>query len=227
MSKWSARRTCQSKSSYCTFWRPKYCASAGVVASMITITARSARSAPPADGRDIPTPKPDMFRRWPFPARRGLQGLYRPSYAAVPVILGLQAGRLYSAMPASSLKRSAAALPSVRTAFSDNRKAMAPTRLLRWLYLGRLTLAAGIFGGALFMWQRTTPAITLLATLTLLLSLGSVLAGLWWTQRRVPGKPFLYLQVIFDTLLITAIVHMTAQAGTSPFAPLYILNIAA
>jgi two-component system sensor histidine kinase PilS (NtrC family) len=104
---------------------------------------------------------------------------------------------------------------------------MAPTRLLRWLYLGRLTLAAGIFGGALFTWQRTTPATTLLATLTLLLSLGSVLAGLWWTQRRVPGKPFLYLQVIFDTLLITAIVHMTAQAGTSPFAPLYILNIAA
>src|SRR5690606_25512641 len=37
----------------------------------------------------------------------------------------------------------------------------------------------------------------------------------------------LYLQVVFDTLLITAIVHITSDGGSSPFAPLYILNIAA
>jgi two-component system sensor histidine kinase PilS (NtrC family) len=56
-----------------------------------------------------------------------------------------------------------------------------------------------------------------------------VLGGLWWTQvrRRPPGHNFLYLQVVFDTLLVTAIVHMTAEGGGSPFAPLYILNIAA
>ncbi len=106
---------------------------------------------------------------------------------------------------------------------------MVPKRLLRWLYVGRLTLAAGIFGAALFTWQQTTPETTLLATLVLLLSLGTVLGGLWWTEglRRAPGRNFLYLQVVFDTLLVTAIVHITTSGGSSPFAPLYILNIAA
>ncbi len=106
---------------------------------------------------------------------------------------------------------------------------MVPRRLLRWLYLGRLTLAAGIFGAALFTWQQTTPETTLLATLALLLSLVTSAVGLWWVEgmRRVPGRNFLYLQVIFDTLLVTAIVHITSDGGSSPFAPLYILNIAA
>ena len=106
---------------------------------------------------------------------------------------------------------------------------MVPTlRLLRWLYLGRMTLAAGIFGGALFTWRDTTPETTLLATLALLLSLASVIGGLWWTHglNRAPSRTFLYLQVIFDTLLVTAIVHITTHADISPFAPLYILNIA-
>ena len=102
-------------------------------------------------------------------------------------------------------------------------------RLLRWLYLGRLTLAAGIFGGALFTWGRTTPETTLLATLALLLSLATVLGGLWWTYglQRSPGQNFLYLQVVFDTLLVTSIVHITTHTDISPFPPLYILNIAA
>ncbi len=101
-------------------------------------------------------------------------------------------------------------------------------RTLRWLYLGRLTLAAGIFGGALLVWPRTTPLTTLVATLVLLLSIVVTLGSLWHTQLRgrLPGRNFLYLQVIFDTLVVTAVVHITGGAR-SEFPPLYILVIAA
>jgi two-component system sensor histidine kinase PilS (NtrC family) len=103
-----------------------------------------------------------------------------------------------------------------------------PLRLLRWLYLGRLTLAAGIFGGALLVWRGTAPETTLLATLALLLSVAMTLASLWWTHvlQRTPGENFMYAQVIFDTLLVTAVVHLT-QGPRSEFSPLYILVIAA
>ncbi|HEX7052162.1 MAG TPA: ATP-binding protein [Longimicrobiales bacterium] len=103
-----------------------------------------------------------------------------------------------------------------------------PLRLLRWLYLGRLTLAAGIFGGALLVWPRTTPEVTLVATLVMLLSLAMSLGSAWYThvRRREAGSNFLYAQVVFDALLVTAIVHLTGGAE-SDFAPLYILVIAA
>jgi len=103
-----------------------------------------------------------------------------------------------------------------------------PLRMLRWLYLGRLTLAAGIFGGAVFAWMQATQETTLLATLSLLLSLAVTFTSLWWTYGlgRKPGPNFLYAQVLFDALLVTAIVHMTNDGG-SVFAPLYILVIAA
>ncbi|MBI4408781.1 MAG: PAS domain-containing protein [Gemmatimonadetes bacterium] len=101
-------------------------------------------------------------------------------------------------------------------------------RLLRWLYLGRLTLAAGIFGGAVLVWPLTSPQTTLLATLVLLLSIGVTLVSVWHTQLlgRTPGRNFLYAQVLFDTLLVTSVVHLTGGAD-SDFAPLYIPVIAA
>lgn len=100
-------------------------------------------------------------------------------------------------------------------------------RLLRLLYLGRLTLAAGIFGGALLVWPDTEPEVTLLATLMLLLSIGMALGSGWHThlRGRKPGSGFLYAQVIFDALLVTAVVHLTG-GSESDFAPLYILVIA-
>ncbi len=105
---------------------------------------------------------------------------------------------------------------------------MHPHRLLRWLYMGRLTLAAGIFGGVLLVWREAGPEVTLLATLVMLLSIGVTLGSAWYThlQRREPGDNFLYAQVVFDTLVVTAVVHMTG-GGESEFAPLYILVIAA
>ena len=104
---------------------------------------------------------------------------------------------------------------------------MHPLRTLRWLYVGRLTLAAGIFGGALLVWRDVTPATTLIATLVLLVSVAVTAASLWYTYvlGREPGRGFLYAQVIFDALLVTAVVHVTGGAR-SEFPPLYILVIA-
>jgi two-component system, NtrC family, sensor histidine kinase PilS len=103
-----------------------------------------------------------------------------------------------------------------------------PLRILRWVYLGRLTLAAGIFGGALLVWLKdASPEATLLATLALLASLAVTLGSMWWTHGlgRAPGRSFLYAQVVFDTLLVTLVIHITGGAESS-FPPLYILVIA-
>jgi two-component system, NtrC family, sensor histidine kinase PilS len=102
-------------------------------------------------------------------------------------------------------------------------------RILRWVYLGRLTLAAGIFSGALLVWLKdTSPEATLLATLGLLAALGVTLASLWWTRglRRAPGRVFICAQLVFDLLLVTLVIHITGGAESS-FPPLYILVIAA
>ncbi len=98
--------------------------------------------------------------------------------------------------------------------------------LLRWLYLGRLSLAAGLFLGALLGWIGPGDPLagfvgTLLAA-TVVFTLVSALYG-----RRVDGDPpvgFLYVQILFDALLVTAIIHVTG-GSTSVFAPVYILVI--
>jgi two-component system sensor histidine kinase PilS (NtrC family) len=103
-----------------------------------------------------------------------------------------------------------------------------PRGLLRWLYLGRLTVAAGVFLAALLVWPDTEPATTRLVTLLFLLALVATLGGAWHTHLRghQPGRAFLYGQVAFDTLLVTVVVHVTGGAE-SDFVPLYILVIAA
>ncbi|MEJ2679329.1 MAG: histidine kinase dimerization/phospho-acceptor domain-containing protein, partial [Gemmatimonadota bacterium] len=102
-------------------------------------------------------------------------------------------------------------------------------RFLRLLYLARLTLAAGIFAGALLVWTRPLigPETTLLATLVLVVSLVVTGVSFWHTHiaERVPSANFLYLQAIFDTLLVTSVVHLTG-GSESDFASLYILVIA-
>lgn len=106
---------------------------------------------------------------------------------------------------------------------------MDPLRMLRWLYVGRMTLAAGIFAGALGAWFAAAPGTTLLATLALVLSLAMTIGSMWYTYGlgRPAGRNFLYAQVLFDVLLVTTIVHITNSGGSSVFAPLYILVIAA
>jgi signal transduction histidine kinase len=100
-------------------------------------------------------------------------------------------------------------------------------RVLRVLYLGRLSLATAIFVAAIAVWPRADTTATLLTTLafvsTLLFTGGSVL---YVARTEVVGDTFFYVQMIFDLVLVTIVVRVT-QAGTpSQLAPLYILVIA-
>jgi two-component system, NtrC family, sensor histidine kinase PilS len=101
-------------------------------------------------------------------------------------------------------------------------------RLLRWLYTGRLVVATAIFVAALARWLApgATQLETLIATVALLTSLAMTAFGLWWVEvlGRHPGRNFLYSQVVYDVLLVTAIIHVTG-GPYSPYPPLYILVI--
>lgn len=98
--------------------------------------------------------------------------------------------------------------------------------LLRWLYLGRLTLVTGILLAALLVWRGAEPIQTFLATAMFLAATLLTGASFWYTHIREeePGDNFVYLQVLFDVVLVTSVVHIT-QGGDSPFAFLYILVI--
>jgi two-component system sensor histidine kinase PilS (NtrC family) len=94
--------------------------------------------------------------------------------------------------------------------------------------LGRLTLVAGILVAALFVWWGIEPTLTFIATVVFLASVGLTSFSFWYTHvvGRPPTDNFVFLQVVFDALLVTAIVHITGGAN-SPFAFLYILVISA
>ena len=100
--------------------------------------------------------------------------------------------------------------------------------LLRWLYVGRLTLVTGILAGAFWTWFEAQPQVTLVATVMFLLALFVTAASFWYTHVKghEPGENFLYAQVVIDVALVTAIVHVTL-GPESNFAPLYILVISA
>ena len=97
---------------------------------------------------------------------------------------------------------------------------------LRWLYLGRLTVAVGILVGALLQWLVATREQTFVATLMFLLALGVTLPSYWYTHlsKHEPGSNFFYIHVGVDALLVTGIVHITGGQG-SYFSPLYVLVV--
>ena len=103
-----------------------------------------------------------------------------------------------------------------------------PLAILRWVYLGRIAVAAGIFAGAVTVWRTTDWSNTLIATLVFIGAVAITLASVWYQSfyRGRISSNFLYGQVIFDTLMVTAVVHVT-QGPDSEFAPLYILVIVA
>ena len=98
--------------------------------------------------------------------------------------------------------------------------------LLRWIYLGRMALVAGVLVAAIFMWRRAEPEQTLVVTVAFLAAVALTAFSFWLTQLRgrQASDLFVYLQVLFDALLVTAVVHVTGGGG-SPFAFLYILVI--
>ncbi len=100
--------------------------------------------------------------------------------------------------------------------------------LLRWLYVGRMTLVTGIFVAGLAIWANARPAETLIVTVMFILT-GAVTAwSFWFTHitKHEPSETFLYAQVVLDSLVVTGIVHLTGGAE-SGFASLYILVISA
>lgn len=101
-------------------------------------------------------------------------------------------------------------------------------RVLRALYLGRLSLASAIFIAAIVVWRAADSTATLIATLAFVSTFLFTAASMAYSEQRARslGDTFFYVQMVFDLLLVTAVVHLT-QAGTpSQLAPLYILVIA-
>jgi len=98
--------------------------------------------------------------------------------------------------------------------------------LLRWLYVGRLTLVTGILAGAFWAWFEASPDVLLVTVVMFLVALFVTSGSFWYTHmKRVEvGENFLYMQVVFDVALVTAVVHVTLGPD-STFAPLYILVI--
>ncbi len=103
-----------------------------------------------------------------------------------------------------------------------------PRRVVRWLYLSRLSVATAIYVAAVYVWQIADPDKTLVASLSFALTLIVVVASSVWTelQRRPVTLGFLYGQFVFDLLVVTAVVHVT-EGAASGFAALYILVNAA
>ncbi len=100
--------------------------------------------------------------------------------------------------------------------------------ILAWVYLIRLCLAGAIFVAAALAWNTTEASITLAATLILVLAAAFTAVAFWYTHltRHTPGRSFLYAQVVFDVLLVAAVVHLTG-GRESDFAPLFVLVIVA
>lgn len=101
------------------------------------------------------------------------------------------------------------------------------TQLLRLVYVGRMCLAIAIYVTAALKVRVAAPLDILVTSLVLVIASGVTLASYWHThfRRKLPTPTFLYLQALFDVLLITTVVHMTGGAE-SDLASLYVILIA-
>jgi two-component system sensor histidine kinase PilS (NtrC family) len=106
---------------------------------------------------------------------------------------------------------------------------MDPRRLLRWIYIGRMTVASAIFVAVIPRWGNIAWQTTLLASLALVVSAVVTSVSVGYASRRSISRTFLYLQFINDLLLVTIFVHVTGPAGAggpTGFSALYIPVIA-
>src|SRR5919201_960865 len=99
--------------------------------------------------------------------------------------------------------------------------------LLRLVYVGRMCLAIAIYVTAALKIQVAAPLDILVTSLLLVAAAAITAVSYWHThfRRRLPGPTFLYLQALFDVVLITTVVHMTGGAD-SDLASLYVIFIA-
>jgi two-component system, NtrC family, sensor histidine kinase PilS len=104
-----------------------------------------------------------------------------------------------------------------------------PRRLLRWIYVGRLSIGVAIFISAVFVWTLpdTSKVNLLIASLAFAMTTAVTVVSVVYSEiyKRPLRSNFLYLQSVFDLLLVTSVVHVTGGAA-SQFAALYILVIA-
>ena len=116
-----------------------------------------------------------------------------------------------------------------RSAPDDAHFRLDPAPLVRWVYVGRLSIATAIFLAAVLVWQDalTDTGKLLVASLTFAAALGVTAVSVVYSEfyRRSLEPTFYYLQSVFDLFLVTAVVHVTGSSS-SQFAALYILVIA-
>ncbi len=102
-----------------------------------------------------------------------------------------------------------------------------PKRILGWIYLGRLAMGAALLvalpGDRYAVANESFYLTIILVAMVLVTAASRVYTH---TFEAHPGRPLLYLQVIFDAFLLTAIVYLTGGPD-SMFTPLYILVISA
>ena len=97
-------------------------------------------------------------------------------------------------------------------------------RVLRWIYIGRLSLASAIFVAAVMAWKSAEARVTLIASLAVIAAIVVTALSVWYGSQatRRASRAFFYLQAVFDVALVTAVVHVTG-GELSQFAALYIL----
>ncbi|MEO5588434.1 MAG: ATP-binding protein [Gemmatimonadaceae bacterium] len=103
-----------------------------------------------------------------------------------------------------------------------------PRKILRGVYVGRVVLAAGLFYAVVVQGMLAGGHNRMLSSLAFVGAMAFTAASVAWSdvKQRDPGRTFMYLQVAFDMLLVTAAVDITWMGGQSQFASLYILVIA-
>jgi len=99
--------------------------------------------------------------------------------------------------------------------------------LLRWVYLGRTTVAFVVFGAAAVNISAVTPDTILILAVAAIATVVVTSLSVWYTHIRgaEPGATFLYAQALFDLALVTTVVHVT-EGPASQFPALYVLVIA-
>ncbi len=125
---------------------------------------------------------------------------------------------MHYASPGSSLKVMSGLRPT-----PTGSSALQEEDLLRWLYLGRMTLISGVMVGALLGLYEMDLAWT---AILFGASLGWTLVSYWQTHlvERGASNNFRYLQALFDVVLVALLIRLTGSSFTD-FSPLYILVI--
>ncbi len=104
---------------------------------------------------------------------------------------------------------------------------LSATRILQWVYVGRVVVAIVVFAVAALTISAIAPQTILILAIAALASVIVSGASLWYTYvwRGASTLTFLYGQAVFDLALVTALVHVT-DGPESQFPALYILVIA-